>query len=157
MILYHGSYLEIPYPDIKHSRPEVDFGQGFYTTPLREQAVDWCRKFKRRKMSGIISRYVFDETALSDFKTIEFNTYSEDWLDFVLNCRAGKDNTDYDIVIGGIANDKVFNTVELYFDNLIDKSEALKRLRYEKPNLQICFRNQNVIDKYLKFDGSETI
>ena len=157
MILYHGSYLEIPDPDIKHSRPEVDFGQGFYTTPLREQATDWCHKFKRRKMSGIISRYVFDEAALSDFKTIEFKTYSENWLDFVLNCRAGKDNTDYDIVIGGIANDKVFNTVELYFDNLIDKSEALKRLKYEKPNLQICFRNQCVIDKYLKFDGSETI
>lgn len=45
----------------------------------------------------------------------------------------GNDATDYDIVIGGAANDKVFNTVELYFDNLIDKKEAIRRLRYEKP------------------------
>lgn len=43
----------------------------------------------------------------------------------------GNDATDYDIVIGGAANDKVFNTVELYFDNLIDKKEAIRRLRYE--------------------------
>ena len=54
----------------------------------------------------------------------------------------------YDIVIGGVANDKVFNTVELYFDNLIEKGEAIRRLRYEKPNLQICFRTQKVLDVY---------
>ncbi len=157
MIIYHGSYIEVPNPDITHSRAEVDFGRGFYTTPLRGQAADWCNKFKLRKMNGVISRYLFDEAAYSKCKTLKFDTYSEEWLDFVLNCRTGKDSTDYDIVIGGVANDKVFNTVELYFDNLIDKSEALKRLRYEKPNLQICFRNQNVIDKYLKFDGSELV
>lgn len=39
-------------------------------------------------------------------------------------------------MIGGVANDKAFNTVELYFDNLIDKKEAIHRLRFEKPNLQ---------------------
>ena len=64
----------------------------------------------------------------------------EEWLDFILNCRSGNDATDYDIVEGGVANDKVFNTVELFFDGLIDKTEAINRLRYEKPNLQICFR-----------------
>lgn len=39
MILYHGSYLEIQTPDLVHSRVSVDFGRGFYTTPLYEQAV----------------------------------------------------------------------------------------------------------------------
>lgn len=28
------------------------------------------------------------------------------WLEFIMNCRRGKDATDYDIVIGGVANDK---------------------------------------------------
>lgn len=65
--------------------------------------------------------------------------------------------SDYDIVSGGVANDKVFNTVELYLDGLIDKKESIKRLRYEKPNMQICFRNQATIDHYLKFKGSEKI
>ena len=67
------------------------------------------------------------------------NNNSEEWLDFILNCRSGKDSTDYDFVVGGVANDKVFNTVELFFDGLIDKTEAINRLRYEKPNQQMCF------------------
>ena len=37
MILYHGSFLEIVKPDLTHSRPNVDFGRGFYVTPLYEQ------------------------------------------------------------------------------------------------------------------------
>lgn len=63
----------------------------------------------------------------------------------------------YDIVFGGVANDRVFNTIELYFDHLIDKKEALRRLCYEKPNIQICFRTQRVIDQFLFFEGSEKI
>ena len=63
----------------------------------------------------------------------------------------------FDVIIGGVANDKVFDTVELFFDGLIDKSEALKRLRYEKPNMQICFRSQQVIDKHLKFISYEAV
>lgn len=46
MILYHGSFLEVAKPDLVHSRHNVDFGRGFYVTPLYEQAVKWCGKFK---------------------------------------------------------------------------------------------------------------
>ena len=55
MILYHGSFLEIAKPDLVHSRPNVDFGRGFYVTPLHEQAEKWCGKFKRRGKDGVIS------------------------------------------------------------------------------------------------------
>ncbi len=84
------------------------------------------------------------------------NSDSEEWLDFILNCRSGKDSTDYDLVVGGAANDKVFNTVELFFDGLIDKTEAINRLRYEKPNLQISFRTEKALS-LLHFEGSETL
>ena len=63
MTLYHGSYLEIKQPDLAHSRTNVDFGPGFYTTPLYEQAAKWCGKFKRRGQAGIISCYAWDEQA----------------------------------------------------------------------------------------------
>ena len=52
--------------------------------------------------------------------------------------------------------DKVFNTVELYFEGLIDKKEALNRLRYEKPNLQVCFHSEIVLES-LHFEGSELV
>ena len=145
MILYHGSFLEIAKPDLVHSRPNVDFGRGFYVTPLYEQAAKWCGKFKRRGKDGIISRYEYDERREAELKTLKFDSYSEEWLDFILSCRRGKDLTDYDFVVGGVANDKVFNTVELFFDGLIDKTEAINRLRYEKPNLQICFRTEKAL------------
>ncbi|WP_334304902.1 DUF3990 domain-containing protein [Sellimonas catena] len=50
-----------------------------------------------------------------------------------------------------------FNTIELYFDHLIDKEEAIRRLRFEKPNLQLCFRTQKALESYLHFEGSEQI
>ncbi|MGN0720454.1 MAG: DUF3990 domain-containing protein [Anaerovoracaceae bacterium] len=156
MILYHGSFQEVSNPDLEHSRPNVDFGRGFYTTPIYTQAVKWSEKFKNRGRDGIISSYTFDELYFELLKVLSFETYSEEWLDFILNCRSGKDDSDYDIVIGGVANDKVFNTVELYFDGLIDKNEALKRLRYEEPNLQICFRSMEALSS-LHFEGSEQI
>ena len=156
MILYHGSFLEIAKPDLVHSRPNVDFGRGFYVTPLYEQAAKWCGKFKRRGKDGIISRYEYDESRESELKTLKFDSYSEEWLDFILNCRSGKDSTDYDLVVGGVANDKVFNTVELFFDGLIDKAEAINRLRYEKPDLQICFRTEKALS-LLHFEGSERL
>ena len=87
---------------------------------------------------------------------MKFDSYSEEWLDFVVNCRLSKDKSDYDIVIGGVANDKVFNTMELFFDGLIEKKEAINRLRYEKPNLQICFRSEESL-KYLHFERSNKV
>lgn len=87
---------------------------------------------------------------------LKFDSYSEQWLDFVLNCRSGNDTAVYDLVAGGVANDKVFNTVELFFDGLIDKKEAISRLRYEKPNLQICFRTEKALS-LLHFERSEQV
>ncbi len=153
MILYHGSFVVVDKPDLTHSRPNVDFGKGFYTTPIYDQAEKWCGRFKRRGKEGIISSYELDEAAYEELKVLRFDAYCEEWLDFILNCRSGQDNTYYDLVIGGVANDKVFNTVELYFDGLIDKKEAINRLQYEKPNLQMAFRTKKALS-YLKFEGS---
>lgn len=153
MKVYHGSWVEVSKPDLKYSRPDVDFGRGFYTTSIKDQAVKWCGRFKRRGKSGIISCYEFDESASYKLKIRNFESYSEEWLDFILSCRRERDTSDYDIVMGGVANDKVFNTVELYFEHLIDKKEAINRLRYEKPNIQICFRTEDALN-LLHYEGS---
>ena len=156
MIVYHGSFVIVDSPDLNHSRENVDFGKGFYVTPIYEQAKKWSEKFKKRENIGIVSHYQFDEIAYSRLEVLKFDTYSEEWLNFILKCRRGLDDTNYDLVIGGVANDKVFNTVELFFDGLIDKKEAIKQLQYEQPNLQIAFRTKEALS-YLKFEGSEQI
>ena len=157
MKLYHASSVVVQQPDVLHSRRRVDFGPGFYTTPLLQQARGWCRKFLREGKPAYISRYTLDDAAFQQCKVLAFDAYSEEWLDFVVRCRAGACLSDADIVTGGVANDKVFDTVELFLDNLIDKKEALRRLRFEKPNAQVCIRTQSVIERFLHFEGSEQV
>ena len=53
MILYHGSYLIIEKPDIVFSRNNVDFGRGFYTTPIKEQAEKWSARFKKSQGQSV--------------------------------------------------------------------------------------------------------
>ena len=88
-------------------------------------------------------------------KVLRFDSYSESWLDFIMQCRRGNDHSHFEIVMGGVANDKVFNTIELFFQGLIEKKEAIKRLRYEKPNYQVVFRSQAVLERYLQYEGCE--
>lgn len=107
MIFWKSSYFAIESPDLLHSRPNLDFGKGFYLTSIREQAVKWCGKFE----------YLYQR-----LKVLQFDTYSEEWLEFILACRSGKDSSDYDAVCGGIEDDRLFHTVEPY--------SALTCLRY---------------------------
>ena len=153
MEVYHASTLEIKCPDIFHSRKYLDFGPGFYVTTLRQQAVNYAARFKRRKCPAVLNVYELSDT-YSDYQTLLFDRYDAAWLDFVTDCRSGNTIGEYDIVRGGIANDKVFRTIDLYFAGDITKDEALKRLLYEKPNDQICFRTQEAIDSCLAFTKS---
>lgn len=159
MILYHGSMVVVEKPDVVHSRKRLDFGQGFYATPLIDQAKSLCRRYIYSGLAAYISKYQLDEEVFRNIKVrvLQFEAYSEEWLDFVFSCRRGQDKSDYDIVMGGVANDKVFDTVELYFGGLIEKGKALKRLKYEKPNFQICIRSQEVLDRYLHFEEGRQV
>ena len=147
LTVYHGGYQAVDKPKIKASKNTKDFGTGFYCTIIKEQAQRWARRYNTKIVS------IYDVKIFSELKIMEFKEMTEEWLDFILKCRRKQDSSDYDIVMGGVANDKVFNTVELYFDHLIDKQEAIKRLRYEKPNMQICFRSERAL-KQLHFEGS---
>ena len=108
---------------------------------------------------GIVNVYEFDfEKVKQDLRILIFEEYNTEWLDFIIKCRNGElIYQDYDVIAGGIADDKVFNTVELYLDRLISKEEALGRLKYYKPNFQICIVNQEVIDNYLTYKESRDV
>ncbi len=156
MILYHGGMEDIASPDLVHSRKAVDFGPGFYVTPIYDQARRWSEKRKRRFGMAAISKYEFDESAAADLKVLRFESYSETWLDFIVCCRALEDVSDWDIVSGGVANDKVFDTLEAFFDGFATKAQTIDRLRMETPNMQLCFRTSAALQT-LRFIGSEQI
>ena len=156
MIVYHGGSAMIANPDLEHSRKAVDFGAGFYVTQIESQAISWAEKRKRKTGIAVVSSYEFDEMAVDDLKILRFESYSVEWLDFIVACRSLKDLSDWYIVIGGVANDKVFDTLELFFDGLADKEQTIDRLRMEKPNMQMCFRTARALER-LKFLGGVQI
>ena len=112
MILYHTSTVEIKRPDVVHSRPRLDFGKGFYLTPLQQQAERYGQRFIRQGEPAIMNVYRFDED-LSDFSCKVFEAYDGEWLDFVAACRKGLPHEIFDVIEGGVADDKVFDTVDL--------------------------------------------
>lgn len=156
MIVYHSSNVVVDHPDIFHSREAFDFGKGFYVTVLYEQAMEYAKRFKLRYDKAYLNTYeLSDNWREANVKV--FPSYDGEWLDFVAANRKLEPVERYDAIEGGVANDKIFRTIELYFSGYINKDEALKRLKYEKPNHQICFCNQQVIDTCLHYLKTEEL
>lgn len=149
MIVYHGTVEEIKNPDINHSKKYLDFGKGFYVTTFQEQAEKWAiRKGMRQNKLPIVNRYELGEE-LEKYNVLKFAS-DDEWLEFVCACRSGKNvNQDYDIIVGNVANDDVFKTVDMYFQGIWDKKRTIKELRYYKKNDQICIVRQKVVDELL--------
>lgn len=144
MILYHSSNEEVRTPDLNHSREYLDFGRGFYLTTLKDQAIKYADRFRLRGLPSILNVYEFPDE-LKKLNVLTFDSYDVEWLDFVGKCRAGGDISEYDVVQGGIADDKIFRTIDLYFAGDISKNDALKKLKMEIPNHQICLRTTKAL------------
>lgn len=160
MIVYHGGTETVEHPNCKCGRRNLDFGQGFYVTNIRKQAEDWAKLMAdRRKTAPILNRYRLNRAAvLAEAHCKLFKAYDEDWLDFIVASRQGRSVADaYDYIEGGVANDRVVDTVNLYMAGLMDKATALRRLSEHQPNNKMCLLNQEITDKYLTFDGTEEI
>lgn len=155
MIVYHGTTEYVEKPDVKYSKKYLDFGSGFYLTTFEEQAKKWAmRKSMRQEKTAIVNIYELKEN-LADYRVLTFEKENEKWLDFVCGCRKGNPlNKDYDIIIGNVADDDVFKTVDMYFRGLWDKEKVLEELRYCKMNNQICIVNQATLNQVLTFKGS---
>lgn len=157
MICYHGSDVIVNNPRILNSMRPLDFGSGFYVTTSEQQAINWAIKVSYRNNSckKYVTKYDFDfENANENLKIIIFDKADEKWLDFIVNNRNGRNTYDYDIVIGPVADDKVYRVVVEYENNDIDKETALKQLKTEKLCNQILFHTINSL-QYLSYISVE--
>ena len=156
MILYHSSNVSVEQPDTKHSRQYLDFGREFYLTSIHEQAVRYAQRFIRRGQQAWLNTYDFlCEENMWNVK--RFDSFDKQWLEFVAQCRDGKNVGDYDLIVGGIANDRVIITLDRYFAGEISQDEALGLLRFEKPNIQYCIRSEKMLQACLTFIKSEQL
>ena len=161
--LYHGTTMEVAAPLVKLGRKRVDFGQGFYLTKIKKQASLWAETIAERRVSDtpILNAYEFDIDAAKvqcgeRYKV--FESYDLEWLDYVIDCRrGGKLQRQYDVVEGGVANDKVIDTVEDYEKGVITVEQALGQLAYKEVNHQLAILSQPVIDTFLTFRSSSPV
>ena len=158
MTVYHGSLHEIREPDIAKSKPYVDFGPAFYLTSFQNQAERWALRKAYRSGSArkaYVNQYTLDSDALVRYKVLRFDHANEAWLDFVCSCRKGIDvYSSWDVVIGPVANDDVFKSVNKYFKGEWTKEETLQKLSFLQQSDQIAILNQDCLKDILKFESS---
>ena len=158
MTVYHGTTDTITMPDVSYSKLYLDFGPGFYVTTYQKQAEKWAlRKSLRSNKPAIVNLYEMSQD-FEGLQVLRFDADDEDWLDFVCSCRKGEMlHNRYDLIIGNVANDDVFKTVDMYFRGLWDKEKALEEIRYYKLNDQLCFGTQRAIEKLLTYKDSYVV
>lgn len=157
MICYHGSDTIVDTPKILEAKRPLDFGGGFYVTTSRQQAKSWAIKVAYRNNSNhrCVNKYTFDETgAKANLTVIHFDIADEKWLDFICDNRSGKSTGEYDIVIGPVADDRVYRVVVEYENGDLDKETALKNLKTEALCDQILFHTPRSLE-YLKYIDTE--
>ena len=159
MIIYHGGTDIVKAPRIIKTYTGRDFGAGFYTTDILEQAVKWAKRQARYRKTNdaVLNTYEFDDKAFQVLSIKTFDGYVMDWLDFVVTCRQDAHFLhEYDIIIGKVANDDVGETVQAVVDGLTSKDYALTKLVFMHANNQICFSTDHAL-KYLKFLSAEKV
>lgn len=149
MTVYHGGYQPVEKPEIRKGCNTKDFGTGFYCTIIKEQAERWARRYKTKIVS------IYDVKAFSDLKVKEFKEMTEEWLDFIISCRSGKEH-DYDIVIGAMADDQVYNYISDYMEGTITREQFWVLARFKYPTHQIVFCTEKAL-KYLEYRCFEEV
>ena len=148
-IVYHGSYMEIQHPKIPQNKKTKDFGNGFYCTMIKEQAQRWAKRYD----TPIVNSYILRMP--DNLKILEFKTMSEEWLDFIIDCRAGKTHN-YDIVIGAMADDQIYNYIADYISGEITREQFWVLAKFKYPTHQVVFCSDEAL-KCIRFHSSEEV
>lgn len=155
MRVYHGSTFIVKEPNLEVLNYRTDFGKGFYTTSDIEQAKKWTKIKKERDGNQNLKRYinVYEYTEMKNMKILNFENATEEWLKFIFqNRKSDKLIHQYDIVIGPVANDNLYQVLVNYENGLYDIDETIKRLKTYVLQNQISFHTQKSLEciKYIE-------
>ena len=133
----HGTNVDFKEIDLKRSKPNKDFGRGFYLSDDYEQAVNMANIKVEQLETGkpFIHTYEIADQAWTELKVLKFDSYSEEWARFILlnrNNPTSKPAHDYDVVVGPIADDKVGRQLWRFENDVIDMPTLVRNLQYMK-------------------------
>ena len=115
-----------------------------------KQAKRWALT---KRGESVVNSYAYTEN--SDLKICSFEEMTEEWLEFVVNCRRGKEH-EFDIVDGPMADDQIWDYVEDYTTGNISKEAFWELVKFKCPTHQIVFCTEEAL-KTLHFEGSEKL
>ena len=137
MILYHGTNADFGEIDLRKSKPNKDFGQGFYLSREYTQAMAMAKTKVEQLEAGLpmVLTFEADDKAMAELKVLRFDDYTEEWAKFILLNRNNDSPVpahNYDIVIGPIANDRVGVQLWKFENGTIDLPTLVHNLRNMK-------------------------
>lgn len=150
MVFYYGSNVVVKIPEIITNGYYKDFGYGFYCTNIERQARRWA--YTKRK-THIVNQYEYTE--IDNLKRCTFAKMTEEWLEFVVNCRRGIHHN-YDIVDGPMTDDTIWDYIEDYVSGKISKAAFWELVKFKYPTHQIVFSTENALQS-LKYKGSYSL
>lgn len=159
MKLYHGSLIEVREPQILIPNRTLDFGYGFYTTTNLEQARQWVNVRKRGNahMVGYINVYDFaNESIDKRLSVLRFDGPTDEWVTFVMQNRISKDYShSYDVVIGPVANDRVYACFNAFENGFMDKDTLIRELKTYTLVDQVLFHTQKSLQALTFIEAKE--
>jgi hypothetical protein len=144
--LYHGSNADFSLVSLEKSRDRRDFGRGFYTTTIKEQAEQWAATINTRYGGDGRFLYVFEFNWVDSLRTKIFDGLSIEWLEMVKENRTrGGLQHEFDVVMGPVANDNTMPTIALYVDGTLSGDAALIQLAYFSANDQVSVHTESAL------------
>lgn len=154
LITYHGSDIIIENPRYDGGRKFSDFGKGFYMTTNIEMAKSWST---RKKFQGLyVNKYIFNAEGLESLtfdldinwilfiaynrgiiETEELKLYLKDYY---------KDMEKYDVILGPTADDRMFDTLNMFFENNITLEHCLQSLNSMDLDIQYNLKTEKAIN-----------
>jgi len=156
MKLYHGSDIQVSHPEIDKGKPYKDFGKGFYLSADINQANEMASQRASQFIDAkpIVTTFEFDESAMTDgsLKVKQFETYTEEWAEFVLRNRDRKTPQpyhDYDIVYGPIADDSIVRQLRKFeLGDIKTLADLMRELKYPQGiTFQYFFGSEKALQK----------
>ena len=90
-----------------------------------------------------------------NLKILKFDNMTEEWLDFVIDCRKGIEH-EYDIVEGPMADDTIWDYIEDFIDGKITREAFWVLVKFKYPTHQIVFATDRAL-KTIHFERSYEI
>lgn len=151
MKLYHTGFQIIKTPDLTIGRKNADFGPGFYLSDNEEFSRRWARE--KSGFTTYLNTYEFSPDDLN----IKNLSRDGEWFDYITSNRFDKPDmfSCFDVIIGPIANDTIFETWGLLTSGLVERNQALQVLNLGPHYTQIVMKTEKALSSLHFLDAVE--